>query len=220
MSKKKPAPGFPSSLRKAREAAGFARQEDFADAICKSMNTVQKWEQGRAKPSLDDFIDLCVFFKCDADFLLGRIDEKTHDLDFVCKYTGLSPKSIEVLRNIHQWDVLGNDANNDLDYFISNYGDAFSFHLSEIRFRRTRAAIEKADFKERLNCVDSSSRFKLSTDISKRIQDIELALFSFSEISREIPTNLYDTSKLLKELRNLLEKVHEYREQEAVDNGE
>lgn len=218
MSKIKPKSGFSLSLSTARKEAGFKRQEDFADAINKSLNTVQKWEQGKTKPSLDDFIDLCGFFKCDADYLLGRIEKKTHDLDFVCKYTGLSPQSIEALREIPQWDISSADANSDFDYFISNYGVEFAFHLSEIRHRRERAAIEKKDY-EQLKADESYSRFKLSNEISKRITDIELALFAFSEVAREIPANLYDTNNLLKELRSIREKLHEYKEQEAPNDG-
>ena len=47
-----------------------------------------------------DFIYLCHFLNCDADYLLDRIDEQTHDLDFICKYTGLSAESIKVLHYI------------------------------------------------------------------------------------------------------------------------
>lgn len=91
-------PNFSEGLKRARKNAGYKTQQDFADALPKSLNAVQKWEQGKTFPSLGEFIDLCQFFDCDADYLLGNIENVTHDLDFVCKYTGLSAEAIKNTR--------------------------------------------------------------------------------------------------------------------------
>lgn len=64
------------------------------------LKTVQNWEQGVSKPNLDTLLKLCDFYHCDLDYLVGRIDEKTHDLQFICDYTGLSAESINLL---HEW---------------------------------------------------------------------------------------------------------------------
>ncbi len=99
MSKKKPI--FRSGIKRARQKAGYKTQQEFANTFSVSLNTVQKWEQGKTSPTLGEFQDLCDFFSCDADYLLGRIDEKTHDLNFVCEYTGLSADAVEKLHSVY-----------------------------------------------------------------------------------------------------------------------
>ena len=108
---------FSEGLKRARKKAGIKRQEDFANEINKSLNAVQKWEQGKTSPSLDDFIDLCDFFKCDADYLLARIDEKTHDLAFICEFTGLSE---DVVSGLHT--VFDSKTIHFFDFFIRYCG--------------------------------------------------------------------------------------------------
>ena len=89
---------FEKGLKRARKLAGYSTQQALADACKKSPQTIMNWEQqGRAKPSLDDFLSLCDLFGCDADYLLGTIDEKTHDLQFICDQTGLTAEAISRL---------------------------------------------------------------------------------------------------------------------------
>lgn len=117
-------PNFSKGLKRARKNAGYKTQQDFADAIHKSLNAIQKWEQGKTFPSLGEFIDLCQFFNCDADYLLGNIENVTHDLDFVCKYTGLSAEAIE---NLHS-DAFVSESKDFISCLISEYGDGKKYH--------------------------------------------------------------------------------------------
>ena len=59
--------------------------------------TVQSWEQGKSTPTAEVLANICELLECDADYLLGRIDERTHILDKMRKYTGLSAEAIERL---------------------------------------------------------------------------------------------------------------------------
>ena len=59
--------------------------------------TVQSWEQGKSFPSTDVLANICDLLECDADYLLGRIDERKHDINDVRRYTGLSATAIEQL---------------------------------------------------------------------------------------------------------------------------
>lgn len=62
--------------------------------------TVQKWEQGRSVPTADVLCNICDLLDCDADYLLGGITEKTHCIEEMKKYTGLSEQALDVLHNI------------------------------------------------------------------------------------------------------------------------
>ena len=85
------------------------RQEDLAKKLGMTTATVRNWEQGRTWPEMPDFIRLCALFQCDADYLAGRIKQKTHDLTFLCAETGLSPEAIERLAEIKNGPFGGND---------------------------------------------------------------------------------------------------------------
>ena len=96
---------FGKGVKKARKNAGFKTQQDFADKICVSIETVRNWEQGQNKPSLDDFIMLCDTLECDADYLLNTLDVQTHDLAFICDYTGLSGEAVTLLHKLKNADT-------------------------------------------------------------------------------------------------------------------
>lgn len=82
------------TLKKIREARGKT-QEEVAKSIGCTVKTYRSWEKNTGLPRLDYLAGLSDFFNVDADYLLGRIVQKTHDLDFVCKYTGLSAEAIK-----------------------------------------------------------------------------------------------------------------------------
>lgn len=62
--------------------------------------TVQKWEQGRSFPTTDVLCNICELLDCDADYLLDKITEKTHCIEEMKKYTGLSEQALDALHNI------------------------------------------------------------------------------------------------------------------------
>lgn len=88
----------------------FSSQQAFADAymerygmIRKARNdrdnnmfgTIQSWEQGKSTPTAEVLANICNLLECDADYLLGRIDQRTHDINDAHRYTGLSAQALE-----------------------------------------------------------------------------------------------------------------------------
>jgi hypothetical protein len=55
---------------------------------------------------LETVLNMADILGCDLDYLTGRIDEKTHDLQSVCDYTGLSSLSIENIKNVKDGQYL------------------------------------------------------------------------------------------------------------------
>lgn len=92
----------------------FTSQQAFADAYMEQFGmirqvkrsagnnmfgTVQSWEQGKSIPTADVLANICELLDCDADFLLGRIDERTHVLSDAHHFTGLSTSALEQLHD-------------------------------------------------------------------------------------------------------------------------
>lgn len=87
-------------------------QEELADRLGVSLKTVMNWEQGQAIPSVETLMDLAEIYHCDLDYLTGRLDQKTHDLQFIHDQTGLSEKAIEKLQSFMtepDWDQMEMD---------------------------------------------------------------------------------------------------------------
>ena len=129
---------FGKRLKEIRVKRGYKRQQDFADAFKISLVTTKNWEQGRRTPELVDFTRLCDFLSCDLDYLFGRIDEVTHDLQFICDYTGLSSEAVEVLHLIAEQKK----ANLEDDEITQTSAKTLSF-LNRV-LKKSYIAVEKA----------------------------------------------------------------------------
>lgn len=107
---------FSQRLQQCRKRK-YSSQQAFADAymnrygmIRKPKNTrdnnmfgtIQSWEQGKSTPTADVLANICDLLECDADFLLGRIDQRTHDISDAQRYTGLSATALEQLHKYHE----------------------------------------------------------------------------------------------------------------------
>ena len=80
---------FSTYHEKIYDETGITQQE-FADRLNVSLDTVKNWEQGYNYPSIDMLVELCSFFKCDFDFLLGNQEVPN-------KYAGLSEGAAKTL---------------------------------------------------------------------------------------------------------------------------
>lgn len=61
--------------------------------------TLRKWLNGESLPEYAALLKLCdeACLNCSLDYLLGRIECTTHDIQFIHKYTHLSEDSIDIL---------------------------------------------------------------------------------------------------------------------------
>ena len=75
-------------------------QEEFAAALGVSRDAVSNWERGNTPPLLTHILKMCDLYSVDVDYLLGRIDCQTHDLQFVHDVTGLSEAAINKLSDV------------------------------------------------------------------------------------------------------------------------
>lgn len=87
---------FKDGFKQARKNKGYT-QKTFSEKFNTTIETVRNWEQGRNIPEIKNLEKLCNFFHCDIDYLFGNIGCRTHDIQFIQDYTGLSEKAIEEL---------------------------------------------------------------------------------------------------------------------------
>lgn len=86
-------------IKQIRKEHGFKSQQSFADALCVNLANVKSWEKENnpVLPRLDTLLDMCALFDCDLDYLTGKIEQPTHDIQFVHDCTGLSTEAIRKL---------------------------------------------------------------------------------------------------------------------------
>ncbi len=87
-------------LRKVRLENGYKSQQSFADALGVHLKTVQRWESDRNPklPDMDNLLEICRKYDCDLDYLIGRLSEPTHDIQFIHDQTGLTGEAIKRLQ--------------------------------------------------------------------------------------------------------------------------
>lgn len=76
-------------------------QDQLAYEIGSTRQTVGTWEKENGKnkiPSLDQIITLCEFYDCDYGYLLCEYDSRKHEIADIQEQTGLTEKSIDILR--------------------------------------------------------------------------------------------------------------------------
>lgn len=108
---------FRRRLAERRKEKGYKSQKSFADAYNKRFNTGVQIEDGscagilgtlknyeaagkKCNPRLEIVSNMCVLLDCSVDYLLGNIDECTHEATNVknlAKATGLSEQAVELL---------------------------------------------------------------------------------------------------------------------------
>lgn len=84
-------------LKSIRKEKGLD-QKELASLLHVSRQTVIEWEKGRATPKSDYLIALCNLYDRDIDYLIGRLEEPTHDIKFICDQTGLSARAVLKLK--------------------------------------------------------------------------------------------------------------------------
>ena len=86
-------------IKELRIKHGYKSRQALAAALHVDLSVVKSWERDKrpALPKMDNLLAMCDLFKCDLDYLTGRLPESTHDIHFVHEYTGLSESAIKIL---------------------------------------------------------------------------------------------------------------------------
>lgn len=90
------------NIREIRREQGFRSADSLARELGVHLKTVQGWENldNGLWPDLFEMLRVCDLFGIDMDSLLGRIEEPTHEIKFICEKTGLSANAVEKLMSL------------------------------------------------------------------------------------------------------------------------
>lgn len=100
---------FGRRLKDRRKKVGIKSQEDFADKLGVNLKTIRNWEQGRNAPELTTLINICNMLDCSPDYLLGYIDETSHDMRYISQETGLTETSIRNIQDMWLKTLVGDE---------------------------------------------------------------------------------------------------------------
>lgn len=132
---------FRDRLLELRLNKGFDKQETFADFLGVKLNTYRKWEQGAKYPSDMNLKNILEKTGADLDYFSKEIKEKNRDLKFVCEYTGLSEKAVEVLHFLSEGSQISHTNNLDILNYILE--EQFHTKAPEDRQRKLEEDMEK-----------------------------------------------------------------------------
>lgn len=102
-------------IKRLRKEHGYKSQEKFADALHVHPKTVQGWEstENPKLPDLDNLLMICEILDCDLDYLVGRIEQRKHNIKTVSEITGLSEKAVEIITKTKPYRDLSDLSEND-----------------------------------------------------------------------------------------------------------
>lgn len=84
-------------LKRARKERGLT-QNELAEELNVHPKTVMNWEQGIATPSLENIMQLSDALECDMDYLTGKLEQPTHNIQFIHDQTGLTGEAVAKLQ--------------------------------------------------------------------------------------------------------------------------
>lgn len=188
-------------LKSLRESSKYGKlsQEDVAKKIGCTVKSYRAWEKDNALPRTDYLLELADLYSVDCDYLLGRIKEKTHDLNYLCTLTGLSERTASCI--LDEPEIA--EALNSLDQDqLSTFAKALNNVVGQIE-----ASISLLD-------EDGQERQWL---LGIQRQNLELSAFRFREVCSDIINNLCDLDCLLSIMR---EKEQDYIKKVAEEEAQ
>lgn len=125
---------FGTRLKELREEKNLTQKDFSADFIIHNpknpeeevsvtLDTIQNWEQHYNLPDVDTLLDLADYFGVNVDYLLGRIDRKTHEIDDISELTLLSPKAVETILDnkiVHHFSPPTIEEKKELDQSVAD----------------------------------------------------------------------------------------------------
>ena len=174
------------NLRTARKQAGYKTQEAFAEALVCSVESVRNWEQGRTVPEIGTLFQIAELLDCDLDYLIGRIERPTHDLEYISRQLRLSEEAVRKLEKIAFTDrATGNSGalsrfieHENFEYLISLMNTQLSGRIETGLPTRSYTVVEKQAV---INNEARSIFDQIDRDVNKRATPLtdERILYNF-----------------------------------------
>lgn len=213
-------------LKQLIENSGKTRKE-IAEQLKCDTSTITKHYNGDRDITTDFLIKYANLFDVSADYLLGLSDTATTDKDiqFICKYTGLSERAIEVLHFYKDYEMICPTINLLLETEISSVLQELGYMCSDmpkdklkekckeydIDFNELEKIIKTKDYE----CLQVVSAIEQYLNIKKTPKDKLLSISKSGKIISLSETDLNYTNKLTYE--DLI-SVKTIRQSQLVEN--
>lgn len=93
---------FGDKLKALRKKKGYTQEYAAAQIGC-TPKTYRSWEHSESANLRSDYLEALVkVFDVDMDYLTGRIEEGTHNKQFICDYLGLSGEAVDLLHHLKE----------------------------------------------------------------------------------------------------------------------
>lgn len=194
-------------IKKLRTERGLT-QNDLAAMMNCNRQKIADWERGKSTPSADDLILLSKKFNVSADYLLGLTDVTATDKDikFICDYTGLSEKAVDVLSFYRNYGMICPTVNRLLESEMSSVLQELGYMCSDmpkdkliekckennIDFDELENIIETKDYE----CLQVVSTLEQYLNLKKPTSDKILSISQSGKIISLSETNLEYTNNL------------------------
>lgn len=92
-------------IKDLRKKRGYT-QAELAERLNMSLESrriVGQWEDGEKLPPIDKLLKICGILGCDMGFLFGDYDCETYDKQYILNETGLTEKTVNVLRSMRRY---------------------------------------------------------------------------------------------------------------------
>lgn len=199
----------------------------LAESLGVHREVVTYWANGQRKPTLEQLLEISRRYNVSMDYLTTRTEAETDvteegkELQFVCDRTGLSVKAVEELQKLPRWAAKWADSDilSMLNLVIENY----AFELCN-GLQRIESAKNKALSAINLPVSSPSDPPGIKLDALQDSQkELELALFNFTEICRQIADEFDSYNVLLdckKAYYDVVESIPLEAKWEVSENGE
>ena len=173
------------------------KQKELAAALNVTDNTVSYYCKGERLPNTKQIKIISEYLECSADYLLGLTNTPTTDRDvsFVCDYTGLSERAVQVLNAYHliytenpnpeyekALNLFVEQASlNNLISYIMTYRSALS-NADDIE-RQYQLLLDKYQFCLKNPTADNVNRLQYP-DIDQYKDRLNLSVFNMSELPK------------------------------------
>lgn len=193
---------FPTRLRLLMDSTSpRTSQETLAQALGITRQAVSNYKSGQSSPDWKTIVSIAKYFGVSSDYLLGITDVKSTDvsLQAVCKYVSLDEHAV---RTLHKLPSIGKV----LREIIPEHGFAFTSSFDNVGHTLMAAKIEHEKIKPIVE-KDPDKIFEYFPVYNKHIEQIELALFRFERVCRDLPEELYKAKETLNELNSFVMQV-------------
>ena len=161
-------------LRVQRKKHGYT-QPEISEILGCTVKTYRSWEKGKTIISSEFLVQLSGLFDVSCDYLLGRIEERDHDVKFVCEYTGLAGSAVEAL---HGYPV-------DEQHIVSELLSSLSFRLLLAKIDRLNVSIDE------LSSISEAVRIDPSDDnVQTFFNSLRTARIDAYEVNTEFPKTI------------------------------